>query len=203
MMPMAGCTERTCSGGGSYLCHYTDDQGNTCWTHWCEEHVRLLSGDAYCRRHASTTAALRRLPTRTGDSAPFPPVPNRGASLLRWMMLDVDDAVSQLFISEGITKGEKPSTIGSTELIGNTSKWSWHWSANSGNGAPPRVVTISVEEEADDHVTVTVDGRLRIRGKPPWVAHHQLHESIDPTTDALERQHYRELIISEIAAALY
>lgn len=195
------CTERNCSAGGEHVCVYIDRYGDGCRTSWCQQHIRLLAGDYFCRRHAGTIAALNRLPTSTGETPPHPPLHNRGASLLRWMLKELDAPMREL-----LTKNAGAGAIITT---GRTYEdrdpaqraWAWFWQ-RQGGGVPGVTVIMSVEEEADDYVVVHVDDHMVLREKPPWIGHHQNDETVDPAIDAWERREYEKEIIERVSDAL-
>lgn len=196
----ATCTESTCTTSGSIPCDYTDRAGVGCGTAWCEEHIRLFGGKNYCRRHASTVAALARLPAANGAPPPLPPVKNRGASLLRWMLKDLDSPIQELIQRRRPTAGELQSsgcTVGDGSAL---STWIWRWHADGGRSE--LIISMSVEEQADDLVSMYVNDELVYREKPPWIRHHQNGEQVDRTTDAWERREYEKAIIESISAAL-
>ena len=194
----SACTEKGCSAGATNVCSYTDRNGRSCGTAWCEAHVRLLGGEAYCRRHASTLAALRTLGTPIDENAQLPALDNRGASLLRWMAKDLDATIRELLTQRAPAFGDDLSARGSTQTESGRSIWTWNWKDDRSG-----MVTLAVDEARDDTVDVLVNGTKVFSEKPPWVNHHQKGEfNVDPIMDSHERQAYTRQIINAIAAAL-
>lgn len=133
----------------------------------------------------------------------MPPLENRGASLLRWMMKQLDAPIRELLAQRPAAMSESMTSGGATEVKDSHSIWGWNWSAVRANNETACTVTLEVDEAKDDVVSVRVNGNQLLSQKPPWIAHHQRGEfNVDPVLDTHERQDYERMIITTIASAL-
>jgi hypothetical protein len=197
------CTERGCVAIAEYPCSYSDRNGVTCPTAWCKAHIRLFRSEKYCRRHASTVAALRALSQQPGELHDLPPVEKRWASLLRWMTKELDEPIRDLMDRRRPLAQEPLTATGDVQLAeGSRGTWTWRWGSGEGADRDAPVVTISVDEASDDVVVVTVNNQVVHSEKPPWILHRQQGESVDPATDASEREGFVHRIVSSIAAVI-
>jgi len=72
----ACCRERGCEVPGFIACAYIDGRGRSCETRWCSHHAHKVGAKSYCRRHASTVAALGG---KANDPRALPVVDHRGS----------------------------------------------------------------------------------------------------------------------------
>jgi hypothetical protein len=175
----------------------------SCSTKWCDAHIRLFGEGRYCRRHASTVAALKSFTAPTEQLPPLPPLGNRWASLLRWMTKELDGPIRELLEKRGF--GDDDTLIASGRIDAadaSRGTWTWRWSAVDGGEVPRLTVTLSGSEESEDQVEVSVNDRTVNRETPPWVAHRKAGRVVDASTDARERLDYLNRIMAGIASAL-
>ena len=192
------CTERGCPALGEYPCSYSDRDGVSCPTAWCKAHIRLFRSEKYCRRHASTVAAMRALSPPAEELPPLPPIGKRWASLLRWMTKELDEPIRDLMDRRRPDAGELIVATGGIEAAdAPRGTWTWQWASQ-----PTPAVVISVDEANDDLVVVAVNGQVVHTEKPPWIVHRQEGEEVEAGTDARERESYVHRIVASISGAL-
>ena len=80
------CTEQGCHQSVAIRCVYADRRQRVCGTTWCIRHGAMFNDSAYCRRHASTVAAL----SNGFYQLALPDLDNRAPSLVGWMSGELD-----------------------------------------------------------------------------------------------------------------
>lgn len=186
-----------------HRCDYTDREGTSCSTKWCDAHIRLFGDQRYCRRHASTVAALKSMNPPGTALPPLPLLQNRWASLLRWMTKELDAPIRGLLEQHGFGDDDTLVASGRIDMASGTEgTWTWRWSTLQGGDEPRLTVTLSGSEASADQIEVTVNDKAVNCETPPWVAHRQAGTVVDSRTDARERRDYMNRITASIAAAL-
>jgi hypothetical protein len=197
---VAVCRERGCTIEGSIQCAYVDSHGRPCTTHWCPRHLHLVGTDGYCRRHASTVAALGG---KANDPRTLPPVDYRGASLVSWICTEGLLALHRAVASE-LRPGEilfDDPTINVVRLADSQRRWERGWRIGDRNGLTSRVL-ICVDESDDALVSLKVDDAVVAVAVPPWITRRRRGQKVGPDTDAADRQQFYGFLINHICQAL-
>lgn len=149
-----GCSFAGCAAGAGWPCAYTDGEGNQCPTRWCQAHLSLLEGRAYCADHAATVLALGDRPSST------PAVANRSPALTECLSRRLSPAVlaaleecrnefAEAIISDPVQPGEEDGRC----------RWVRVWRLFDG-AVPTLRVAIDVDEDEPPTVRALVDGEV-------------------------------------------
>jgi len=153
-------------------CSYVDREGDSCITQWCMDHVKVISGVAYCPRHAGVVRAI------ASSSSPDerPPVKCRAPSLSAWFADMLDPKIEELLSRFG-EAGYSHRVVrnGLSHRLGTLPAhhhWEESWKVEV-SGKPPVDILVDVKEEIDIVVRVRVNEVLVTRIVPPWIERHQ------------------------------
>ena len=196
----AACREGGCSTPGSLRCAYVDSRGHACPTRWCHRHLRFVGSTGYCRRHASTVAALGG---RASDPRALPPVDYRGASLVNWIWTEGLTALHAA-VASGLRPGEvvfDDRAVNVVRLPNGQRRWERGWRIGDRSGLTGKVV-ICVDEVDDARISLQVDDSVMAVAVPPWVSRRQAHREVTPDVDAAERGQFYGFLIDHIRRAL-
>ena len=188
---MAGCERHDGS-----KCGYVDKRARSCPTGWCPEHATLLGGLVFCRRHASTLAALDGGEPVAG----LPDLENRAPSLVGWVARDLDGPVRRLLTTAG--PGAEAAVVTDPvrlvlSLADRRRRWTKVWRTLDDTSVLTRV-SVEVDEDDDCQVAARVDTELIGRGVPPWIEHRRRGETVDAATDQAERREFLEAMTRSI-----
>jgi hypothetical protein len=168
----AKCARSGCESRMMRRCAYVDREGDSCITQWCMDHIKVLSGVAYCPRHAGVVKAI------AGSSTPDerPPVKCRAPSLTAWFADMLNPQIDEI-LSRFSEAGYEHHLVrhGLSHRIGNVPAhhhWEQRWEVEV-SGQPPVDILVDVKEEIDIVVRVRVNEVLVTRIVPPWIERHQ------------------------------
>ncbi len=140
----AFCREGGCEAPGFIACAYVDGRGRSCGTRWCAHHAHKIGAQSYCRRHASTVAALGG---RANDPRALPFVDYRGASLVNWVCTEGHAALRGA-VAAGLRPGEvifDDRTVNVVRRATGDRRWEQGWRIGDRSGLTGRVM-ICVDE---------------------------------------------------------
>jgi hypothetical protein len=190
------CAADGCRRGDGTLCSYVDKRSRPCPTAWCPNHIALVAGVAFCRRHASTMTAIEGSEAVAG----LPDIDDRAPSLVGWMGRELDSPIRELF-ARLAPHGSATLVTDPVTLIltpgGNTRRWAKAWKMVDRTAVLNRV-SIEVDEGDDCHVSARVDSELIGRGVPPWIENRQAGRRVDAATDTAERREFAMAVARSI-----
>jgi hypothetical protein len=182
------CNSSGCRRRDGIQCSYVDKRSRRCPTAWCPNHVAAVAGIAYCRRHASTMAAIEGSEVVAG----LPDLDNRAPSLVGWMGTELDAPIRDLF-SRIVPRSGATLVAGPVRLVltpgGSTRRWSKTWKLVD-RAAVLSSVSVDVDELDDCHVSARVDGEVIGRGVPPWIGKRLAGIEVDATAAAADRNEF-------------
>lgn len=190
------CMAAGCRRANARRCTYVDKRSRGCTTWWCVEHGASERGQFYCRRHASTIAALHG-----GHSvAGLPDLDNRAPSLVEWVSRDLDEpiraALARLAPEDGATLVADPVRL--VLAPGNTSRrWTRTWKLLDHASVISRV-SVEVDESRDDQVAARVDAAVIGNGVPPWIEHRRSPGGEAGSDDVEERRRFTRAMAQSI-----
>ena len=165
------CHVTTCGATMTWECTYTDNSGSTCRTHWCPDHLVVVDGAPFCRRHAGVASLLL---TRVGTllEMPVPRVEDRSLPLLLRMAAQMDQRTVQLL--EHLYRGRRDVEVSAHPAIreyrdqGRVLGWQALWTATSQTG---HLTAVSLRTNLGEPPVVSIvrDGRPVREGVPDWV----------------------------------
>jgi hypothetical protein len=193
------CARAGCDSPRMRGCSYVDRKGNNCITQWCMDHVKVVSGVAYCPRHAGVMNAIAR--SSSPDERPL--VKCRAPSLTAWFA-DILDPKIDALVSRLGDAGYGPQLVrqGLSHRLGNLPAhhhWEQGWQVQI-PGQRPLEIVVDVKEEIDIVVRVLVNEVLITRIVPPWIERHQ-NLSGKGDEDRV-REEFCELIVTLIGQSL-
>jgi len=196
----AVCRERGCSAPGMVECAYVDGRARPCATRWCNRHVQRIGAHGYCRRHASTVAALGG---KAADPRALPSVDHRGASLVSWICAE---GLSTLF--EAVTSALRPGevvfedrSVNVVRLADGQRRWEQGWRICDRNGVRSKVM-ICVGEDDDSLVWLEVDESLVAIAVPPWITRRRSNQPVAPDREASDRVQFYGFLTDHIRRGL-
>lgn len=194
------CQERNCAAAPAVHCAYVDSRGKICGTSWCSRHARRIGEGHYCRRHASTVAALG---AKSNDPRALPPVGHRGASLVNWICTEGHDA-----LSGAVTKGAQPGevvfedrTVNVVRTAAGSRQWERGWRLGDRNGITTKVV-VAVDEGDDATVYLKLNAQVLAQGVPPWITRRRQGQVVPAAIDAEDRRQFYSFLERFIVDAL-
>ena len=183
-------------------CSYLDRRGRSCLTAWCWDHGSSEDGTPYCRRHASTVAAV------AGDhAAGLPDVDNRAASLVSWVGHAVDARMRRILLSVAPEDGGKLACDGvrlqlsPKFLEGRSRRWTKVWKVLDHTGVLC-AVSIETDEDRPEEICARVDGRAVGNGVPPWIAFRAADKDLSGDEQQAERSAYYNGLLRSVASGL-
>lgn len=179
---VSGCGEQT-----SWQCMYWNETGQRCGTHWCLNHVIVVGGETYCKRHAGVSVTLNQTEGSIYQVKGHPSLEDRAVSLLELIRQNLDPQVHAMLVeaSRGL-KGVEISGQKSVQPVQSGSDrtgWQVSWGLFNSRGyvlrtfirvgvAEPPVVQAFVEHAKVFQGTPYWIAR-RLNGEPPTPADHQ------------------------------
>ncbi|MDQ2961266.1 MAG: hypothetical protein M3R48_09520, partial [Candidatus Dormibacteraeota bacterium] len=165
---------------------YVDKRSRRCATAWCVEHGREVGDQVFCRRHASTVAAM----TSADMVYVFPDLDNRAPSLVGLVAGDIDAVVRELLLRSapgGTTVVSDPVRLVVTP--GTTvRRWSKSWRLLDHISALRRA-SIGVDE-GGAAVSAWVDTDLIGGGVPPWISARVAGRTVTEAEVATQRREF-------------
>ncbi|HEX6547193.1 MAG TPA: hypothetical protein VF134_00440 [Candidatus Dormibacteraeota bacterium] len=160
-----------CGRSHGWQCSYVDTHGAECHSWWCPEHVHVIDGAPFCRRHS---AIVRMLVERVGSIFEVPPprVDDRALPLLLRLAESLDQRMIELlkrvYAEHRNAFVDKHGLIRERKELGRHQGWECVWSANSVNGY---LTMISLRVNAGEPPVLQLlrDGRMLREGTPPWI----------------------------------
>lgn len=189
------CANGNCRRRDLIRCSYVDKRARFCPTWWCPDHVADLAGIAFCRRHASTMAAIEGSEIVAG----LPDLDNRAPSLAGWMGRELDQPVRELLsrvAPSGAQLVAEPVQLVLTPG-GGTRRWAKTWKLIDNHSIVSRV-SVEVDESDDREVVARVDSELIGHGVPPWIEHRLAGHRVEPAVDAVERRDFANAMARSI-----
>lgn len=165
------CMVSTCAETMTWGCTYTDSTGATCATHWCPEHLLVVDGAPFCRRHAGVASLLL---TRVGTllEMPVPRVDDRSLPLLLRIAAQMDERMVQLL--HHLYQGRYDVEISAHPAVrehrdqGRLLAWQAMWTATGPTGHLT-VLGLRAGTAEPPVVSIVRDGRVVREGVPDWV----------------------------------
>jgi hypothetical protein len=194
------CRTRGCAVPGSLECAYVDSRGRPCGTRWCSRHLQRVGAAGYCRRHASTVAALGG---KADDPRALPAVDYRGASLVSWICAEGHARLHDAVVS-GLRPGEvvfPERAVNVARVADGKRRWKQGWRIGDRSGITGKVL-IGVDESDDSLVFLQVDERVVAAGVPPWVTRRRAHQRVSPEVDEADRAQFYGFLVEQISTAL-
>jgi hypothetical protein len=195
-----GCREAGCEALGTIRCAYADSRGRACGTSWCARHAQTVGDGRYCRRHASTVAALSG---RALDPRALPPVDHRGASLVNWICTEGFSTLHAAVLS-GARPGEivfEDRSVNVVRFADGRRRWERGWRIANRVGIACRVI-ICVYESDDALVSLEVGDEAVAVGVPPWVTRRRAGQEVAAEVDAGDRAQFYRFLDRHIRRAL-
>lgn len=168
------CRVSTCTSTLTWECTYTDTSGLTCGEHFCPDHLLVVDGAPFCRRHAGVASLLL---TRVGTllEMPVPRVDDRCLPLLLRIAAQLDDRIVQVL--QHLYAGRYDVQIGAHAHIrdyrdqGRIAGWQAQWTATAQSGHLT-VISLRSNNTEPPVVEIARDGRVLMEGAPEWVLRH-------------------------------
>jgi hypothetical protein len=199
-MATTGCRERGCTAPALAKCAYVDGRGRSCETAWCHRHLREIGAEGYCRRHASTVAALGG---KAKDPRALPAVDHRGASLVNWICIEGHSAL-QGVVTSALKAGEvifEDRTVNVVRQSDGSRRWERGWRIGDRSGLKSKVL-VCVEESDDALVLLAIDDQVVAVAVPPWITRRRAHQAISGTLDANDRSQFYGFLCGHIQSSL-
>jgi hypothetical protein len=196
----AGCRERGCTAPTSAKCAYVDGRGRSCDTTWCHRHLHKIGAEGYCRRHASTVAALGG---KAKDPRALPAVDHRGASLVNWICIEGYSALHGA-VASALKTGEvtfEDRTVNVVRQSDGSRRWERGWRIGDRSGLKSKVL-LCVDESDDALVLLAVDDRVIAVAVPPWITRRRANQAVTPALDASDRTQFYGFLFGHIQRAL-
>jgi hypothetical protein len=199
--PPSACGADGCRAYRVFECQYVDKRRRKCFTSWCAVHAHTVSGGCYCRRHASTLAALAGQESVGG----IPDVDNRVPGLVRWVSREVQDRIKQMLWEMApdqavlVTDTVRMHVVKINLERRSKNRWATTWKLMD-HASVLCSVAIEVDEDEPTRVAARVDGREVGHGIPPWIAHRT---GVGPgNQDLLESRAFYDAIGNSIATGV-
>lgn len=194
------CTEQGCHQPVAIRCVYADRRERVCGTTWCMRHGAMFNDSAYCRRHASTVAAL----SNGFYQLALPDLDNRAPSLVGWMSGELDAPIRRALRASSL--GEETTLVADPVRLTSSGAssprcWARAWKLVDHLGVVHQV-SIEVEEDAQAVVAVRVDNDLIGRSVPPWIERRQDVGAVTPDEDAAARTAFNQALAESVRAFL-
>ena len=197
---MTGCQERGCTAPAVAMCAYVDGRGRSCETAWCHRHLRAVGEAGYCRRHASTVAALGG---KAKDPRALPAVDHRGASLVNWICTE-GHAALQGAVASALMPGEvifEDRTVNVVRQSDGSRRWERGWRIGDRTGLTSKIL-VCVEESDDALVQLAIDDQVVAVAVPPWITRRRAHQAVTPALDANDRSQFYGFLLGHIQSVL-
>ena len=195
------CMHPGCARTVTIRCVYADRRQRVCGTTWCIRHGAMFDDSAYCRRHASTVAAL----SNGFYQLALPDLENRAPSLVGWMSEELDVSIREALRASARSRDATlvMDPVRLTYSVGTATRrcWSRAWKLVDHLGVV-RQVSIEVEEESQDVVALRVDNDLIGRSTPPWIERRQMVAAVSPDEDAESRNAFNLALARSVQAFL-
>jgi hypothetical protein len=182
------------------MCAYVDGRGRSCETAWCHRHLRAVGEAGYCRRHASTVAALGG---KAKDPRALPAVDHRGASLVNWICTE-GHAALQGAVASALMPGEvifEDRTVNVVRQSDGSRRWERGWRIGDRTGLTSKVL-VCVEESDDALVLLAIDDQVVAVAVPPWITRRRAHQAVTPALDANDRSQFYGFLLGHIQSVL-
>lgn len=165
------CQVTSCASTLTWECAYTDTSGLTCGAHFCPDHLLVVDGSPFCRRHAGVASLLL---TRVGTllEMPVPRVDDRCLALLLRVAAQLDEKVVNIL--QHLYAGRYDVQIGAHAHIrdyrdqGRIAGWQAQWTATAQSGHLT-VISLRSNNTEPPLVAIARDGRVVKEGVPDWV----------------------------------
>ena len=199
-MAVAGCRERGCTTPALAKCAYIDGHGHSCETAWCHRHLREIGAEGYCRRHASTVAALGG---RAKDPRALPAVDHRGASLVNWICNE-GHAALQGAVASALRPGEvifEDRTVNVVRQSDGSRRWERGWRIGDRTGLTAKIL-VCVEESDDALVLLAIDAQVVADAVPPSITRRRACQAVTAALDAHDRSQFYGFLFGHIQSVL-
>lgn len=194
------CNERGCGLQTGIACAYVDRRRRGCDTAWCPDHVSVVHGRPYCRRHAGT---VRAMGSAADDPLAMPDVDNRAPSLTNWVAKDLDAFIEQQLLAVA-RPHEQFVREGDVKIIFDrlrNRRFERSWKLIDHTGLVIQV-TLYVTESDDATVCLKVGAHLIAQGVPPWIERRRRGQQVSAEVDAAERRLFYEFLQGHITQGL-
>lgn len=193
------CRSEGCANRAEARCAYVDRSRCACNTAWCREHLTVVVGLPYCRRHAAVAPSL----SNGFFHHLLPTVDNRAPSLVSWVGSQLDGEI-RAALTEVAPHKQSRVVSGPVQPEptrgGTLQRWFRTWSLVDDAGTLAGVM-LEVDEEDEPEVGVRVGGQLLGRLRPPWVGRGR-NKPVATEQDAVERQTFNDAIMRAVELGL-
>jgi hypothetical protein len=199
-MAVADCRERGCTAPALAKCAYVDEHGHSCETAWCHRHLHEIGAEGYCRRHASTVAALGG---KAQDPRALPAVDHRGASLVNWICNEGHSTL-QGAVASALRPGEvlfEDRTVNVVRQSDGSRRWERGWRIGDRTGLRAKVL-VCVEESDDALVLLAIGDQVVAVAVPPWITRRRAHQAVTAALDANDRSQFYGFLFGHIQSTL-
>ncbi len=194
-----GCDHRGCSEKEAYRCLYRDRRAVDCSFAACKEHLRQVSGRAYCPRHASTVEVMQLAQERGTEVLP-PDLDNRCASLVMWVSRDLSEPVLERLIRWGdsdmsIINDPAVRYTRPDRLRKRPGHWERIWALANRTGILIRI-GVMVEDELPETLILTGGTNHLVTAVPPWIQSHLAGKVVGSSqSDLVERLAFQQQLL--------
>ncbi|MGA2873643.1 MAG: hypothetical protein ABSF27_08740 [Candidatus Dormibacteria bacterium] len=197
-----GCDQRGCETKEAFRCLYRDRRAVDCAWVACREHLRVVSGRAYCLRHASIVEVLSMAMLQGTEILP-PDLDDRSASLVMWVSRDLDEPV----VSRLVRWGDSNMSIINDPAIRysrpdrprhQAGHWERVWGLANRTGLLLRV-GLRVEDNHPETVILTGGTTTLVSTVPPWIQRHLSGEANKASpSDLVERLAFQQQLLQAL-----
>lgn len=190
------CMVGSCAATMTWECTYTDATGATCRTHWCPDHLLVVDGAPFCRRHAGVASLLL---TRVGTllEMPIPRVEDRSLPLCLRIAAQLDQRMVQLlehlYQDRYDVEISAHATVREHRESGRGLAWQAQWTATGPTGHLT-VLGLRTTLAEPPQVSILRDGRVIREGVPDWVANRDEDRWNGPGDTEFVDDLYRALV---------
>lgn len=170
------CTRAGCSADNAVSCAYVDRRGSRCQVASCPDDQLLVDGRPYCARHGRVVRVLR---VDELGSHPLPDLDNRTASLVDYVAQAVDPQLKLTLHAvwpEELSLGIRPLGV-HYAAPDRRRVWTRRWALRSQTGNAV-TVTLTVAEDQDHVLIVSVDSRPIAEMVPPWIPDRSVYSTV-------------------------
>lgn len=197
-----GCDHAGCENQEAFRCLYRDRRAVDCAWVACREHLRVVTGRAYCLRHASIVEVLSMAMSQGTQVLP-PDLDNRCASLVLWVSRDLDGPVLERLVRWGdsdmsIINDPAVRYTRPDHLRRELGHWERVWALATRTGIQLRV-GLRVGDNLPETVILTGGSTTLVSTIPPWIQRHLSGETSNlGQSDLVERIAFQQKLLQAL-----